>query len=165
MTVSSYRDAADFLDRERAAWAPYEALLELSDEALERPWAPAGPTHGWSGRDVLGHLLFWQGHAVDVARELAVDDASPTRERWQILWDERGDALNDELVVAWRARPLEELRGLARSQAAEFRKAFLVVPEARWLEDPDVLAFFLDETTDHYGEHRPELAALTTPPA
>src|SRR5258706_4230353 len=152
--------ATAFMAAERDGWAPFEALIALGDEDLERPWEVAGPTHGWSGRDLLGHLLFWQGYALAVARELAVGDVSPTRERWRVMWDERGDALNDELVVAWRARPLAELRDLARSQPGELHDALSVVPQVRWLEDPDVLVFFLDETTDHYGAHRPELAAL-----
>lgn len=154
------RDAREFLERERDAWTPFLALLELSDDALERPWAADGPTHGWSGRDLLGHLLFWQGHALEVAGELAVGDTSPTREHWDALWDERGDAVNDELVVAWRARPMMELRDQARAQPGELRRALEALPASRWLDVPDVLTFFLDETTDHYPKHRPELAAL-----
>jgi hypothetical protein len=155
-----YLDALEFLEEERNAWAPYEALLTLSDAELERAWDPAGPTHGWSGRDLLGHLLFWQGHALDVARELAVGERSPSRERWQAAWDERGDALNDQLVVAWRARPLDELRALAREQPGELRGTLTVVPEARWIKDADAMSFFSDETTEHYATHRPELAAI-----
>jgi hypothetical protein len=155
-----YFDAMEFLEEEHDAWAPYEALLALGDDELARTWDPAGPTHGWSGRDLLGHLLFWQGHALDVARELAVGGGSPTRERWQAAWDERGDALNDELVLEWRTRPLEEVRKLAREQPGELRGTLTVVPEARWIKDADMLAFFLDETTEHYAAHRPELAAI-----
>jgi hypothetical protein len=160
-----YFDAMEFLEEEHDAWAPFEALLELSDAELERPWDPAGPTHGWSGRDLLGHLLFWQGHALDVARELAVGERSPSREHWQAAWHERGDALNDELVLEWRARPLEEVRKLAREQPGELRGTLTVVPEARWIKDADMLEFFLDETTDHYGRHRPELAAILAGPS
>ena len=47
-----YRDALDFLEEERAAWTPYEALAELSDVELDRPTDPAGPGHGWCGRDL-----------------------------------------------------------------------------------------------------------------
>ncbi len=31
-----YLDAMEFLEEERDAWAPYEALAELTDEQLER---------------------------------------------------------------------------------------------------------------------------------
>ena len=133
-------------------------------ELSKRPWDPAGPTHGWSGRDLLGHLLFWQGHALEVARELAVGEASPSRERMRAAWDERGDALNDELVVAWRARPLEEVRTLVREQPGELRGTLTVVPEARWIKDAEMMEFFVDETTDHYATHRPELAAILAIP-
>jgi hypothetical protein len=155
-----YLNALEFLEEERDAWAPYEALLGLSDEDLDGPRDPAGPTHGWTGRDLLGHLLAWQGHALDVARELAVGEASPTRERMRAAWDERGDALNDELLEEWRALPLEEIRARAREQPGELRGYLTVVPETRWIKNAEMTDFFSGETIEHYGTHRPELASL-----
>ena len=43
-----YLDAMEFLEEEREAWRPYEALLELTDAQLERP---VDAVRGWSGRD------------------------------------------------------------------------------------------------------------------
>ena len=40
-----YTDALSFLEDERDAWAPFEALSQLTDEQLERPVEAA---HGWS---------------------------------------------------------------------------------------------------------------------
>ncbi|HTC86578.1 MAG TPA: hypothetical protein VK656_07725, partial [Candidatus Acidoferrum sp.] len=48
-----YLDALEFLEEERDAFRPFEALDDLSDEQLQVPLAGA---HGWSGRDLMGHL-------------------------------------------------------------------------------------------------------------
>src|SRR5664279_2861059 len=71
-----YFDALSFLEDERDAWRPYEALFTLTPEHLELP--VAGEDR-WSARDLLGHLVFWQERALAVARELAVGPASPSR--------------------------------------------------------------------------------------
>ena len=42
-----YLDALSFLEEERDAWRPYEALVELTDEQLA---VPSTGAHGWSGR-------------------------------------------------------------------------------------------------------------------
>ena len=52
-----YLDALEFLEEERDAWTPYEALAALDDATLARPVAAA---HDWSGRDLMAHLLAWQ---------------------------------------------------------------------------------------------------------
>ena len=101
-----YLDALSFLEEEREAWRPFEALGELDDSQLDRPVDAA---HGWSGRDLLGHLLYWQLLALQVARELAVNERSPAKERADADWDDRGDIINDEAVLAWRAKPMAEL--------------------------------------------------------
>ena len=73
-----YLDALSFLEDERDAWRPFEALNALTDEQLERPVEAA---HGWSGRDLMGHLVAWQLVALDVAKELAVGERSAAKER------------------------------------------------------------------------------------
>ena len=73
-----YTDALSFLEDERDAWRPYEALSLLTDEQLETPVEAA---HGWSGRDLMGHLVTWQLLSLDVAKELALDDGLPRTRR------------------------------------------------------------------------------------
>ena len=90
-----YLDAMEFLEEERDAWTPYEALATLDDVTLERPVAEA---HGWSGRDLMAHMLAWQGIALEIATELAVNETSPTIARVDADWDARGgDVVNEEL--------------------------------------------------------------------
>jgi hypothetical protein len=152
-----YLDSLEFLEEERDAWAPFEALAALDDDALTRPVEAA---HGWSGRDLMGHLLAWQAVALEAAKELAVNETSATFERFDADWEARGDAVNEELQADWAARPLDEVRAAFSSQPGELRGYLTVVPETRWLKHADHLRSFHDETIAHYEEHRPELAAI-----
>jgi hypothetical protein len=153
-----YRDALEFLEEERDAWAPFEALADLTDEQLATPVAAA---HGWSGRQLMAHLVAWQEVALAVATELAVNMTSPAKARADADWEERGgDVVNAEIDARWAARPLDELRARFKTLPGELRGYLTVVPETRWLKHADHLRFFQDETTEHYEEHRADLAAV-----
>ena len=155
-----YTNALELLEEEREAWAPYEALDQLSDEELERPTDPHGPAHGWTGRDLMGHMLAWQEHALNVAKELAVNETSPSRDRMRADWDARGDAVNEELLARWRDVSLDDLRRRFRELPGELRGYLTVVPETRWIKNADNERFFLANTIEHYEEHRPELEGV-----
>jgi hypothetical protein len=153
-----YLDALEFLEEERDAWAPFEALADLPDAMLERPVAGA---RGWTGRDLMAHMLAWQGVSLDVARELAVGEASPTIARIDADWEARGgEVVNDEILASWAALPLDELRARYRSQPGELRGTLTVVPEARWIKHPTNMESFNGETVDHYREHLADLEAI-----
>jgi len=153
-----YTDALSFLEDERDAWRPYEALSQLTDEELERPVEAA---HGWTGRDLMGHLLTWQQLSLDVARELALGDESVSRQRAKADWAERGgDSLNAEAETAWRAKSIGEVRQEFARVAGELRGFLTVVPETRWLKNAEQQRFFYEETTEHYGDHEADLAAI-----
>jgi hypothetical protein len=153
-----YTDALSFLEDERDAWAPYEALSQLTDEELERPVEAA---HGWSGRDLMGHLLTWQLLSLDVAKELALRDRSTIKEQADADWEARGgDVLNAEAEADWRARPLDEVRQEFARVAGELRGFLTVVPETRWLKNADQQRFFYEETTEHYEDHLADLGAI-----
>ena len=153
-----YLDAMEFLEEERDAWTPYEALARLDDATLERPVAEA---HGWSGRDLMAHLLAWQGIALEIATELAVNETSPTITRVDADWETRGgDVVNDELTRTWAARPMDELRERFRTQPGELRGYLTVVPETRWLKHAEHLRTLTEETIAHYEEHLADLAAV-----
>lgn len=152
-----YLNALEFLEEEREAWRPYEALAGLTDEELDRPIDGA---HDWSGRDLIAHLVTWQENALAVAKELAVNEKSATKELSDRDWDARGDAINDEIQVEWRAMPLAEVRRRLREVPGDLRGYLTVVPETRWLKHADNLRFFVDETIDHYAEHAADLEAI-----
>ena len=153
-----YTDALSFLEDERDAWAPYEALSRLSDQQLERPVEAA---HGWSGRDLMAHLVTYQLLSLDVAKELALGERSPSHERADADWAERGgDVVNAEAEADWRARPIDEVRQEFARVAGELRGFLTVVPETRWLKNADQQRFFYEETTEHYEDHKADLAAI-----
>lgn len=152
-----YLDALSFLEDERDAWRPFEALADLPDAALTDPCESA---HGWSGRDLAAHLVAWQEVAIDVAKELALGTTSPTRERTKAEWDAGGDAMNARILERWRALPLDEVRARFRTAAGELRGYLTVVPEIRWVKDATTLNFMLAQTLDHYAEHESDLRAI-----
>ncbi|HEV8696421.1 MAG TPA: maleylpyruvate isomerase N-terminal domain-containing protein [Candidatus Limnocylindrales bacterium] len=153
-----YLDAMEFLEEERDAWAPYEALSALSDEQLG---AAVEGSHGWSGRDLMAHMLAWQGVALDAAKELAIHETSSVFTRIDADWDSRGgDVVNEEITRTWAEMPMADLRDRFRTQPGELRGFLTVVPETRWLKNADYLKSFYDETIDHYREHMADLQAI-----
>jgi hypothetical protein len=153
-----YLDAMEFLEEERDAWAPYEALGGLSDDQLG---VAIDAAHGWSGRDLMAHMLAWQGVSLDAAKELAVGETSATITRVDADWEARGgEVVNDEITRTWATVPLEELRERFRTQPGELRGYLTVVPETRWVKHPTHLKSFHDETIAHYAEHADDLAVI-----
>jgi len=153
-----YLDALEFLEEEREAWAPYEALDGLTDEQLS---VPVPGAHGWSGRTLIGHLVAYQEIALHVATELAVNETSPTIARVEADWAARGgEAVNAEVDATWAALPMAELRDRFRTVPGQMRGYLTVVPESRWLKHAAHQRFFHEETTEHYADHVADLAAV-----
>ena len=148
----------EFLEEERDAWAPYEALADLSDAQLDVPIEAA---HGWSGRDLMAHMLAWQAVSLDAAKELAEGESSATIARVDVEWETRGgEVVNDEITRTWAAIPMEDLRERFRTQPGELRGYLTVVPETRWVKHPVHLKSFHDETIAHYADHTDDLQAI-----
>jgi hypothetical protein len=155
-----YADGLSFLDEEREAWRPFEALVDLTDEQLE---APAQGAHGWTGRDLMGHLCAWMGWWLEIAQELAMGESSPAFDRIREVgknWEAEGDAINARLQAEWAALSLDEIRRRFSTYPGELRGYLTVIPETRWLKDPQRLQSLLETTTEHYEEHLPELRAI-----
>jgi hypothetical protein len=153
-----FLDGMSFLEEERDAFRPYERLLDLSDEQLERPIEAA---HGWSGRDLMGHLLAWLTAQLEVARELAVGETSKRSAEIDADWNTRGgEVVNAELLAEWARKPISEVRELFRTVPGELRGTLTVVPETRWLKNPREMDGFMDSTLDHYDEHAADLEAI-----
>ena len=153
-----YLDALEFLEEERDAWAPFEALAGLSDEQLTQPLEAA---HDWSGRDLMAHLLAWQEIALRAAKELAVNDTSDTFALVDADWEARGsEVVNAEIESTWATVPMAELRDRFATQPGELRGYLTVVPETRWLKHAKNLESFHEETIAHYEEHAADLRAI-----
>jgi hypothetical protein len=152
-----YLDALSFLEDERDGFRAYEALLALTDEQLDRPVEAAG---GWSGRDLMGHIVLWQEAALATAKELAVGESSPTMERIEAAWAAGGDQINEEGLERFRAMSVDEVRAAFRDTAGELRGYLTVVPESRWIKHAAHQEYFFGETMEHYEDHTKELRAI-----
>lgn len=152
-----YLNALEFLEEEREAWRPFEALDALTDEQLARPISDA---HDWAGRDVMAHLVAWLDDALAAARELAVNERSEALERSRRDFAARGDEINAEIHATWRELPLAEVRRRFRETPGELRGYLTVVPEARWVKQADHLRFFHVYTIEHYEDHLADLEAI-----
>jgi uncharacterized damage-inducible protein DinB len=152
-----YSDALSFLEDERESWRAFEALLDVPAERFDEPVAGA---HGWSARELLSHLVAWQEHALDVARELALGERSGAYERMVADWAARADAVNEDLSAAWRELSVEEVLRRAREIPGQLRGHLTVVPETRWVKHAVFGPFFAEELVDHYAEHEADLRAV-----
>lgn len=152
-----YLDALSFLEDERDAFRPYEALDALTDEQLS---VRVDGAHGWSGRDLMAHLVAWLELSLAAAKELAVNETSASMQAASAAWDRDADAFNAELLERYRAMPIDELRGRFRTVPGELRGYLTVVPESRWIKHPTHQEAFLGDTTEHYEEHRADLRAI-----
>ncbi len=155
-----FADGLAFLDEEREGWRPFEALLDLTDEQLEKPVDAA---HGWSGRDLMAHLLAWLGTWTSIAVELAVGPSSAAFDGLLAQnrdWEAQGDEINARLRAEWAALPMAELRRRFTEMPGELRGYLTVVPETRWLKDPERLESLLGNTADHYADHIADLQAI-----
>jgi hypothetical protein len=155
-----YLDALSFLEDERDSFRAYEALDALTDEQLDTPVEAAG---GWSGRDLMGHMILWQEAALSAAKELAVNDQSPTIDRLEAAWNASpgaGDRMNEEAMARFRAMPVAEVREQFRTVSGELRGYLTVVPESRWIKHSTHQEWFFGETIEHYEDHEKELRAI-----
>lgn len=152
-----YLNALEFLEEEREAWRPYEALETVPDDRLDEPVEAA---HGWSARDLMAHVSAWQGWALAMAHDLALNETSASRTRLDELWDARGDGMNDDITAEWRALPIDEVRRRFHETPGELRGYLTVVPEARWVKHAEHLKSFIGETIEHYEDHRADLEAI-----
>jgi hypothetical protein len=152
-----YLNAMEFLDEEREAWRPFEALGALPDDRLD---VPVEGAHGWSARDLAGHLVAWQEWALAVAKELALGETSASLARLDAFSDADVDALNAAALAEWRALPADEVRRRLSAVPGELRGYLTVVPESRWVKHATNLRTFLDETIDHYADHGSDLGAI-----
>lgn len=152
-----YLDGLSFLDDEREAWRPFEALVDLPDSALSAPVADA---HGWSGRDLMIHLAMWQDVALRGAKELAVAEESRTLRAADADWDAKGDRMNDELAAEWEPLSIDEVRDRFRTIPGELRGYLTVVPESRWVKNAANLRTLAETTLDHYADHLADLDAI-----
>ena len=151
-------DKTELLAAMRATHAGIAAATSsLDDDAL---LGPAPGMAGWTRKDVLAHLEWWNVHSLNVIEGVrtGVDPYPGDDEPWD--------------PDAWNARILEENRDrtaadVRRGEAASFARLAAAVEGATeaelFAEDPHpwldgtVAETVVADTSDHYPEHVPHL--------
>ncbi len=107
----------------------------------------AGVSGEWSVKDLIGHVAFWDGQAIESIHRRAAGE--PAREvDWQ--------AMNDREAAAIRTRPVENVKSQLLQTHQELRTLLQTLPPT----DPitaDVCAFIPDNTYEHYDEHAAQI--------
>ena len=138
--------------------APIEAAAAaLDDEALA---GPAPDMEGWTRKDVLAHLEWWNDHSTNVIEgsRSGIDPYPGDDEPWD------PDAWNARILAENRDRSVADVR---RGEAASFARLLSAVEGATddelftqdphpWL-DGTVAETVIADSTDHYPEHVPHL--------
>jgi hypothetical protein len=152
-------DRTELLAAMRDTHAPLEAAAAaLSDAAL---LAPSPGMEGWTRKDVLAHVEWWNRHSTAVLEGVrsSVDPYPGDDEPWD------PDAWNDRILTENRDRTPDDVR---RGEAASFEGLIAAVEGATdeelftpdpwpWL-DGTVAETVEDDSTRHYPEHVPHLA-------
>ena len=73
-------------------------------------------------------------------------ERSLAKERADADWAARGDIINDEAVVDGARGRCPSCGATSSESRASSAATLTVVPEIRWLKNPDMLKFFLTET-------------------
>jgi hypothetical protein len=137
-----------------AAHARLEAAVAaLDDEGLKRP-APGMP--GWTRKDVLAHVAWWNDHSVRVAEGLRAGGEPYTRD---VPWNP--DDWNARVLAENRDRAPADVR---RSEAEAFARLVAAVEAASeeelfeegrypWLAGGSLADTVIGDSTDHYPDH------------
>lgn len=152
------RSKAELLGDIRVEWELLEALLIELDESQ---MLDASAQAGWSVKDVLAHISFWERLALDRLR--AARDGSPMQIELVDSWDV--DRLNAQVHHDNKGRSLDKV--FADTQAVHNEIiTFLESSEAGFIEGPlpfdwaegyPAWKFAEDNTSAHYKEHREAL--------
>jgi hypothetical protein len=132
-----------------------EILARVPEQAMEAP----ALHDGWSVKDVLGHLGFWEGLT---ASRFTLLRAGGTPDPLGDM-----DTLNARVLTEMRRLPLEEVR---RSEQESYRQLLGLVQNASpdelfnpgyfsWTNNHPFVNWIAGDSWEHYEEHLPELAA------
>jgi len=146
------------LNEMQAARAGFERLLApLTDEQMTAP----GLDNGWSIKDLLAHITFWEEHAAEVTHAL-LQGAAPHRG----IQPSEVDEINAKVYAENRARPLADIR---RDEQAAYDRLLALVQSASedalfdphrfdWLGGDPLYILIYNNSYGHYEEHWPMLS-------
>ncbi len=137
----------------------FEAVSKVSPQSMTTP----GLIGEWSARELIAHLGYWAGHAVEQIHQV---------EEGRVAEVEADEPSVDEVneTVARVARQTD----IARVQARELASVDALIERLRGMDEvllaerlPDGSTLeeaIREDASVHYGEHADELAAISTTP-
>ena len=143
------------LRRERDGF--FDALSAVSPESLTTP----GLIGEWSAREIIAHLGYWAGHAVEAIHAVEQGRMEPD--------EPDTDAVNETVARVARTTDLDTVR---RREAASFEALLerlrALDPELLGIELPEgdtLLEAVRGDAPDHYREHAEQLRQVLAEPA
>lgn len=155
VTVAELRDTIEAAHNRLDA-----ALRTLNDDQLTAPMLEAG----WSVRDVLAHLTFWEyrlryglSHPADTTSPAVPPEFTDVVDEGE-AW---GETINQRVYAQNRDRSLDEVRHDAATSYAETLAAITALSDDDVFKPSglsrsikrDVLDFIAGNTYEHYEEH------------
>ncbi len=147
---------AELLNEMRKGRARLEATLAQIREA---DMTLGGLDNGWSVKDLLAHLAFWERRAGELLNILLRDEVPAPIPDYDV------DAINKQAYVESLARPLVEVRQQEQAAYRDLLASVEAAPDAAlfdpkrfaWTENRPFYACVEDNTYGHYDEHFPAL--------
>lgn len=150
-------DRAELIKQIHDGRAELEAALALFDESdMNEPLLP----NGWSVKDVIAHIGFWEGRIVSLYGILSAGDVPKDTVTAETL-----DELNARVFEENQLLPL----GIVRLNEQEAYQALLNVAETApeddlynaerfaWTKGTPFYQFIVENTYAHYADHLPDL--------
>lgn len=153
-------DRAELLEKITAGRTQLETALNgLQPEQMTGP----GLHEGWSVKDLLAHLGWWEQRAVEIYEESMAGGAPK-----YVITNEEVDALNARVLEAFRPRDLEDVRAFERRAFLRLIEVVENAPDRDlfdphrfpWAQDQPFYLVFEWNTYGHYDEHIASLRAL-----
>ncbi len=116
----------------------------------------AGVAGGWSMKDLMAHIGWWEQRAVEIYQELAAG-GNPSRPNTSAELD----AVNAQIYDQFRLRNLDEVRAFEQAAFREVLHLAETAPDkdlfdpqrfSPWTDGP-YAQWILDNSTGHYEEH------------
>ena len=151
---------ADLLTQIRASRQQLEATLaQISDEQMVAADMPGG----WSAKDALAHIAWWEKYAVNTYHTLRRGDTPAS-----VIEEQTVDELNARVFAENRARNLADVR---REESEVYQDLLALVENApeedlfnpqqfAWTEGQPFVDWIKNNTYGHYEEHLDDLRAL-----
>jgi hypothetical protein len=153
-------DRVELLNKIRAARDLIDtAISRFSTEQMLEP----GTLSGWSAKDVLAHLGWWEMRAADIYGSLS-RGSNPR----MVIAEDEVDRVNNRVIEEYRAQPLSEVLAFENQAYRYLLTIAETAPEADlfnayrfpWTSGQPFVDWIMRNTYEHYEEHLPILEHL-----